>query len=338
MDNIINFKKENMLEKVKELIGLGSRALYVIDKNVYSIYDDIFEPLSEAEFIIYESSEENKNLEHVSMIYDKLIENNYNRHDHLVAVGGGITGDMCGFVSATYMRGMNFINIPTSLLGMVDSCIGGKSGFNYHNLKNMIGAFYESEHVLIDYSFLKTLPKIEFLTGMAEIIKTAMVFDDEFFFMLEKFNKDNLEDNLSDIIKHAQFLKFKIVESDMKDRNRRNALNFGHSIGHAIEALCFQKNLKISHGFAISMGMAEIMKLCYNQEICSKDTYERLIKMLKSYGLPYSLEIDKSEIIEFIKRDKKKRGAVNKIVISQAIGTHKIIELSDEELKEFLEI
>ncbi len=338
MNNIIKFEKENLLKEVQNLIGKDNRTLYVIDKNLYSIYHNIFDELDESQFIIFESSEENKNIENVQMIYDKLIDENYNRQDYLIAVGGGITGDLCGFVAATYMRGMNYINIPTSLLAMVDSSIGGKSGFNYHNLKNMIGAFYEAEHILIDFSFLDTLPKIELQTGMAEVIKTAMIFDDEFFYMLENYNKDNLIEGLDDILKHAQFIKFKVVESDMQDRNRRNALNFGHSIGHAIEALCFEKHLKISHGFAISMGMAEIMKVTLNKGLCTKETHDRLIAMLKSFGLPHSLTLDKKDIFDYIKLDKKKRGSINKLIVSYAIGTHKILELNDEELKEFLEI
>ncbi len=330
--------KENILKEFKQAEkNANFKYFFVIDKNVFLTYKNIFKDFNDESFIVIEALEKNKNLDTVCLIYEKLMEGNYTRSDYLIAVGGGIIGDVSGFVSATYMRGMKLIHIPTTLLAMVDSSIGSKTGFNYLGYKNMIGTFYSPEKILVDVSFLKTLNDYEYRNGMAEIIKIAAVRGAELFHLLESGNISEDEK-----IAMSQNLKQEVVNKDLKDLSDRHSLNFGHSLAHAIESLCAcsasYTGGQIRHGYAVSMGMAEIMRLSLANKLCSSHSHDRLINLLKAYHLPTEKPFTNKELFEYIKLDKKKSGKTNKIVICPEIGTYKILEFTDDELKDFLEI
>ncbi len=338
MSNELIIKKENLIQEVNQVKESSSKVFFVVDKNVYSIYGNIIEDMDESQFIVLESSEAKKDINTVMEIYDRLIESKYTRTDYILALGGGVIGDIVAFVASTYMRGMKFINVPTTLLSIVDSSIGGKTGFNYKGLKNMIGSFKQADYLFLDYSFLDSLDEIEFKTGMAEVIKVAMTFDAAFFSYLETLDIEKLRDEMPFIIERARKIKKDVTDKDFEDKNIRNALNFGHGIGHAIESIYLEEGKKITHGYAISMGMAEIMELTCKKGLCEYKTRTRFLTLLKKYGLPNKLEISKKRIYDYILHDKKKKNGLNNIVISEEVGQNRILGLTDLILKDFLEI
>ncbi len=334
----IAIKKENLHSEIEKIIDLDSRFFLVLDENVYSSYSDIFSSFSEEDIFLFSSFETAKSLETASNIYDRLLKNNFTRSDYLIAIGGGITGDLAGFVASTYMRGLKFINIPTTLLAMVDSSIGGKTAVNYGGFKNMIGFFYPADYILLDYSFLDSLQDVELNTGMAEIIKIAMLLDRDFFKYLDSMPKALFFDNLPKIIEKSRELKIDIVAEDIYDKGKRNILNFGHTLAHSIEAFYNEQGQKISHGYAVAMGMAEIMRLCVKNGLCDKSSFDRLVSILKKYELPCSIDVELADLYPYILHDKKKKSNKNKIIISPKIGAYDILDFSDSQLKRFLEV
>ncbi|KAK6006604.1 hypothetical protein QM012_007014 [Aureobasidium pullulans] len=286
-------------------------------------------------------------------IEDWMLSNNCTRDTVLIALGGGVIGDLVGFVAATYMRGVRFVQCPTSLLAMVDSSIGGKTAIDTPMGKNLIGAFWQPTKIFIDISLLKTLPKREFINGMAEIIKTAAIWSESDFRQLEasssilmSFEKpsDMSEEalNIIERIVHAAVaVKAQVVSSDEKETGLRGLLNFGHSIGHAIEAILTPRML---HGECVAIGMVKEAEIARNRGDLDQIQLNRLRKCIMSYGLPQSLEevgqacsIDR--IIQNMMIDKKNDGIQKKIVLLNRVGScieQKAMLVQDSEVRNVL--
>ena len=276
---------------------------------------------------LIKSSEKNKSLDQATKMINKLLYFNFNRTDVIIGIGGGIVGDLAGFVSSIFKRGLSFINIPTTLLAQVDSCIGGKTGVNSKYGKNLIGSFYNPKIVISDIDFLKSLPKREVLCGYAEILKHSIIYDKNFFKWL-KFNTKkilSLENKiLIDGIKRSCKIKLNFTDKDFKEKKIRMILNFGHTFAHALEANNKYSN-KLNHGEAVLIGMLIAVRLSYYKKICSLSTLKDiekiyikndLIKKLKTY-------LKKSELIKsikFMKNDKKNIENKINLILLKRIG------------------
>lgn len=264
----------------------------ITDTNVNKLYGNLVKGKS---FII-QAGEASKTLETYKQIIDKLSETNENT---IISFGGGVVGDLSGFVASTYKRGISLIQIPTSLLAMVDSSIGGKNGVNLADKKNYLGTIYQPSQILIDPSFLETLPLTELKNGLAEIIKYSAVFNKP---SPESIKKSILNKNFLDLIYECCKIKSEVVEKDENDLGYRHILNFGHTIGHAIELMS-----GLSHGESIAIGMIKEAEIGKKLGYISKEKYESIIYLLKEAELPVSFpqNIDINKAIELMKKDKK---------------------------------
>jgi 3-dehydroquinate synthase len=281
---------------------------------------------NELKIITLPDGEEYKNYESVEYALDRLFDAKYDRNSVIIAFGGGVIGDMSGFIASIFLRGIKFIQIPTTLLAMVDSSVGGKTGINNKYGKNLIGSFYQPEVVYIDTHFLSTLPKREFAAGMAEVIKIAVMFDKEFF---EKLERDEL--SIEEIIKRSVEIKAEIVNQDEKEKGIRSVLNYGHTFGHVIENLTNYKTYL--HGEAVAIGMIMANELSIELGYLTKEENERIKKLLKRYNLPTTFKIkDENEFYEHFFADKKTINNKIKFIIPEHIGKYKIIENLDKEL------
>lgn len=274
--------------------------------NMFTSSDNVYE-------IILDGGEQDKDLEVVLKIVDLLYINEFQRKDYIIAVGGGTLTDVAGFIASIYMRGLNFIAIPTTLLGMVDAAIGGKNAVNFRYVKNVLGTFYQPTTIIIDLDFLDTLPQQELVNGIAEVIKYGVTLDRDLFMYLKNnathiLGRDTVA--LEHIIHRSVIDKLIIVKEDPYElKDIRIVLNFGHTIGHAIESA---SKLKISHGKAIAIGMILEALLGIEIGITPKHCLDQLIDVIKLYGLPTSLDelditIDKDIFISTLSRDKKSR-------------------------------
>ncbi len=273
--------------------------------------------------------ESSKNLGQAEKIYDHLLELNCDRKSVLVALGGGVIGDLVGFIAATYQRGIPFIQVPTTLLSQVDSSVGGKTAVNHPKGKNMIGAFYQPRLVVADLETLKTLPQKEYRAGLAEIVKYGVISDAGLFDYLEAHYRKilNLDyECLSHIIETSCSIKARVVEKDERESHYRMILNFGHTIGHAIESLT--KYSRFIHGEAVSIGMVCAALLSHSLGKCSDETPRRLKALLKNLGLPVDMpELDSSAVIESLYHDKKTMDRKIKFILVTEIGS---IEIADQ--------
>ncbi|GAX87213.1 3-dehydroquinate synthase [Lebetimonas natsushimae] len=270
--------------------------------------------------------EEYKNYESIEYALDRLFDAKYDRNSVIIAFGGGVIGDMSGFCASIFLRGIKFIQIPTTLLAMVDSSVGGKTGINNKYGKNLIGSFYQPEAVYIDTHFLSTLPKREFAAGMAEVIKMAVMFDKEFF---EKLEKEAL--SIEEIIKRSVEIKANVVNQDEKERGIRSVLNYGHTFGHVIENLTNYKTYL--HGEAVAIGMIMANELSIALGYLTREENERIKKLLKKYDLPTSFKIkDEEEFYEHFFADKKTMNNKIKFIIPEHIGKYKIVQNLNKEI------
>jgi 3-dehydroquinate synthase len=285
--------------------------------------------------------EEYKNMDTVLEILEQLFESKFDRGSLLIAFGGGVIGDMTGFSASLYQRGIDFIQIPTTLLAQVDASVGGKTGVNNRFGKNLIGAFYQPKAVHIDPDFLKTLPPREYGAGLAEVIKMAVMFDKEFFEFLEDAQLHSKDAQIKMIAK-AVSLKAKVVNQDEKEAGVRAVLNYGHTFGHVIEN---QTNYKTYlHGEAVAIGMVMANHLALKLDLLSQEEADRIKALLKKYNLPTSYKIDDiNEFYDHFFLDKKSIGGKLKFILTNGkIGTHIIKKDLDESiikeaLKEFTE-
>lgn len=288
-------------ERLSQLEKEG--AYFIIDSKVASLYKNI---IPKERVYIFQASERNKTMLSLEKMLNFLCENGALRDSTLVAVGGGVTGDVAAFAASIYMRGIKLIQVPTTLLSMVDSSVGGKTAVNFKGIKNNIGSFYQPSMVLIDSNFLNSLTDREYLNGLAESIKIAAVRDKEFFEYIESNKSSILRRSkavMEYVIASSCRLKAEIVEQDEKESGLRKLLNFGHTIAHAIET---DSNHKIHHGFAVALGMVYELKYALKHKHTDTDTYEKAYNLLRSLKYPVVYEPRNKELmLEAISKDKK---------------------------------
>ena len=309
-------------------IEINSKAAIITNPKVSGLHINYLTnhlKAKELHIITLPDGEEYKNMESIEYALERLFDAKFDRNSTLIAFGGGVIGDMTGFIASIFLRGIKFIQIPTTLLAMVDSSVGGKTGINNKYGKNLIGSFYQPEAVYIDTHFLKTLEKREFSAGMAEIIKMAVMFDKEFF---EKIKNNEL--TLEEMIKRAVELKAEVVNQDEKERGIRSVLNYGHTFGHVIENLTNYKTYL--HGEAVAMGMVMANELSKELGFLSEKEAEEIKEVLKKNNLPINFKIkDKEEFYNHFFLDKKTMDNKIKFIIPEKIGKYKIIENVDKD-------
>ena len=318
--------------------------LLITDENVDKLYGKkVEETLTNQAFhvskVVVAAGETSKSLETAARLYDCAFDHKMDRKSPIIALGGGVVGDLAGFIAATYMRGVPFIQIPTSLLAQVDSSVGGKVAVNHPRGKNIIGAFYQPQLVLIDLSVLKTLPPRELRAGMAEVIKYGIIWDKDLFSFLER-NLERLLSLEAQIIEEVVYrccdIKAAVVEQDEKEANVRAVLNFGHTVGHAVEALGNYELKK--HGEAVAVGMVMAGKISVDKGLFEKLQLERMERLLTRVPLDVNLppEWAKDKGIELMLQDKKaSQGKIN-FVLPEEIGKVRIEEISASELHNLL--
>ncbi len=298
-------------------LGLSeSRIAVISNPRIAKLYPLVEDP------ILIPEGEQFKTLDTVREVYTQLLDRNFTRHDTIVALGGGVVGDIAGFVAATYFRGMDFVQVPTTLLAMVDSSVGGKTGVDLPEGKNLVGAFKNPRGVLIDPDLLKTLPERELRCGMAEIVKHAIIGDPELFEMLEK----DTQPRFDSLIRRPIEVKIKIVREDPYEQSKRMWLNLGHTFGHAIELL---SNFQIPHGEAVSIGLIQAAEYALQNEKCEPALVTRIRSLLSRIGLPTELpdNISKQAMWEAMRHDKKRQGNTLKLVLPRALGDVRVISV-----------
>ncbi|HKL25839.1 MAG TPA: 3-dehydroquinate synthase [Desulfuromonadales bacterium] len=272
-----------------------------------------------------------KNQETLQAIYDALIEQKFDRHCGLIALGGGVIGDLTGFAAATFLRGIPFVQVPTSLLAQVDSSVGGKTGINHPRGKNLIGAFYQPKYVHIDVTVLETLAEREFASGLAEVIKYGMIADADFFTWLEDHVEPLLRRDPQVLMRAVMIscqIKANVVENDEKETGLRAILNFGHTFGHAIETLAGYGVIK--HGEAVAIGMLVAAAIARRKGLCENADVDRLRKLLLRCQLPVRIpDFQPEEYLEIMKRDKKVKEGRFRFVLNHGIGEADLYVVDD---------
>lgn len=310
-------------------LGLGRRCAIITDKNAGKYYSKtVFDSLAKAgffpAFITIPAGETAKSLRMVQTCYDQLAVQRFERKSFIVALGGGVVGDLAGFVAATYLRGVAFVQVPTTLLAQVDSSVGGKTGVNLRAGKNLVGAFYQPRLVLCDLNTLKTLSEREFRAGLAEVIKYGIIYDAGLFARLERDLQRILKRDrkiLAPIIERCCEIKAEVVSKDEKEGGLRSILNFGHTIGHAIENSTGYG--KFLHGEAISIGQVAAAMLSQKISKLPKTEEERIEKLFHGAGLPTRIRLNpaqKQKLFEAMRLDKKVSGNEIKFVLAKKIG------------------
>lgn len=311
-------------------LNLGTKVLLVSNPTIFKHYgqravDSLTSAGFEVASLTLPAGEQYKTLTSIQKIYNVALENRLERSSTLVALGGGVIGDMVGFAAATWLRGINFVQVPTTLLAMVDAAIGGKTGVNHPKGKNLIGAFHQPRLVLIDAQVLKTLPAREFRAGMAEVIKYGVIWDADLFIKLEACHRFDQLRYLSDemlqiILKHSCQAKAIVVGKDEKEAGLRALLNYGHTIGHAVESLTGYKS--VNHGEAVAIGMVAAGQIGVDIHSWSKEATDRQKALIEKTGLPTKLPVglDVEEIISTLQTDKKVQSGKVRFVIPTQIG------------------
>ena len=295
--------------------------------NIYMVFDEntveylnAFERIiiKNFKYLVIPSGEENKNLDNVNKIWDFLNLNHAKRGDFLLIIGGGMTGDMAGFAASTFKRGMKFILFPSTLLSMVDSSIGGKTGFNYNFIKNNIGTLAFPEAVFYDINFLKTLPENHIISGLSEVYKHSIIGDPT----LWNYLKSNPQDfDYNYIIEKSYSLKSKIIAIDPNENNIRKKLNFGHTVGHAIESLYLNKKQSLLHGFAIAKGMIIESFIAKKEKILNDSDYQEIRNVLTKYFSSYiDFKIKTESLMKLMKFDKKNTSKKINFSLPNSIG------------------
>lgn len=310
----------------------SKRVIILTDKNVSSLYKDQF---PECPVIEIGTGESAKTLATADEVYKQLIELEADRSTFLLGIGGGIVTDMTGFIGATYMRGLDYGFVASTLLAQVDAAIGGKNGVNFSGYKNLIGTIRQPRFVICDPNMLLTLPDVELRSGLAEIVKAAAIRNYELFSYIEANIPDILALDpvvMERIIYESIQIKMAIVSSDEKEMGKRRKLNFGHTFGHAIEKLT-----GIPHGEAVSIGMALASDLSVKRHFLPLPEADRLKSLLKKLGLPITINVRKEQIMEAIRKDKKREQKMIHFVLLQSIGSSIVENISLSELEDFVD-
>ena len=310
------------LDRAGELFSLDRRVLIVTDSGVPASYATrVAEQCQTAHVVTVPEGEGSKSLATLELLLGEMLKNNFARTDCVVAVGGGVVGDLSGFAASTFMRGIDFYNIPTTVLSQVDSSIGGKVAVNFGGVKNIVGAFYQPKAVIIDPEVLSTLPKRQIANGLAEAVKMSLTGDAELF---ELFEKGEAIESIDTVIERSLRIKKAVVEEDEKESGIRRILNFGHTLGHGIEGAS-EGNLY--HGECVALGMLPM---------CSPDVRARLTSVLQSLGLPTKFEGDTETVLNLTTHDKKCEGTSVNAVFVDAVGSYRIQKMPLAEWQQYI--
>ena len=328
---------ENLLDNIgtiiKEKIG-ACRICIVTDDTVSELYGKRAEDsLQQADFdtvtFVFPHGEESKNTSTLIELTEFLAKNRFTRSDAIVALGGGVVGDLAGFAASVYLRGIKFVQVPTTLLAAVDSSVGGKTAVDLVAGKNLMGAFHQPSLVICDVKTLDTLPSQTFSDGCAEVIKYGVINDRAFFDELKLGIKNNIENVIAQCVAH----KADIVAQDEFDKGCRQLLNLGHTVGHAIEAY---SNFEISHGSAVAIGMVVVTRIAVALDLCKSSELDELIFILKSNGLPTNCPYSAMVLAEIATVDKKRSGDAISFVVPYGIGNCQLMKISVDELVSFI--
>ncbi len=313
-------------------LGLEGKIMIVSDDNVAALYLPTVRSSFEASgFEVYDfvisHGETSKNADNLLAVLSFAADCNFSRRDTFVALGGGVVGDLCGFAASTYMRGVNFVQIPTSLLAAVDSSVGGKTAIDLPAGKNLVGTFYQPGLVICDTNCFNTLPDGEFSNGMAEVIKYGMFCDSDLLDILDE------DIDIEKIVARCVEIKARIVSSDEFEKGERAFLNFGHTVAHAIEKI---SSYRIPHGSAVAVGMVTITKACTKKGMCESAVYDTLVALLKKYNLPCQCDYGAEEIYEATLKDKKNADGKITLILPTAKGKSILKKCEHTELKELI--
>ena len=341
------FIEDGILERIGADLAkrdIASRYVVISDDYVAKLYGPTLMATLEqagidAELLTFPRGEVSKNLQVFADLSSKLAQLGVDRKSGLIAFGGGVTGDLTGFLAASYMRGIPFVQIPTTLLSQVDSSVGGKTGVDIPEGKNLVGAFYQPKVVYIDTAVLTSLPVEEFLGGIAEVIKYGVIRDFEFYCYLERNLDAILALNpqvIQEMVHTCCRIKAEVVAEDEREADVRRILNFGHTIGHAVEAA---SDFSIIHGHAVAIGMVAALRLAVSSGLCKRKEAGRVATLIHSFGLPTEIpeEMDRNRIKSYIKTDKKSIGGSVFYVLPTTIGDVVITnEITDEQVDKIL--
>lgn len=309
------------LGHIGEICDLNRNVLVVTDDGVPFEYSEaVIKSSKNPVSVVLPHGEKTKNIDSLQVLLKAMLDAGFSRGDCVVAVGGGVIGDLSGFAASLYMRGIDFYNIPTTLLSEVDSSIGGKTAIDFGGVKNSVGSFYQPKKVIIDPETLKTLDSRQVNAGLAESIKMALTSDAELFSLIE--NSSDISYDLPEIIRHSLMIKKGVVERDPHEKGERRVLNFGHTVGHAIESLA---DGTLLHGECVAVGLIPM---------CSPQLCDRITKVLIKYSLPYSTEFSSGEMLPLIMHDKKKSGDSITAVLVDTIGTYRFSPLTKDMIAE----
>lgn len=316
--------EQGALKKAGQLLDLDRRVLIVTDSGTPRRYADaLAAQCREPILITIPGGEASKSIAQFEQLLSTMLRADFTRKDCVAAVGGGVVGDLSAFAASCYMRGIDFYNIPTTLLSQVDSSVGGKTAVNLDGVKNIVGTFCQPSRVLIDPETLQSLDPRQLHAGLAEAIKMAATFDPELFALIEA--SESLQDDLPEIIRRSLCIKRDVVEQDPKEHGLRKVLNFGHTVGHAIES--FHKGTML-HGECVSLGMLPM---------CSAPVRARLKKVLEKYQLPTQIVQARQQLLPYLLHDKKMGTGRISVVFVEEIGSFTLRELSPEEILDLLE-
>ena len=321
MTNVLEITSESRVYMGDAVALLGEllpskRVVVISDTNIDRTHKMV---IDNYDHILIGQGEQAKNLATLDEVYRQLIDMGADRSTFILGVGGGLVTDVAGFVASTYMRGVEFGFVTTTLLGAVDASIGGKNGVNIGGFKNMVGTFSQPKFVICDVSLFNSLPKREFRAGVAEIIKSAIIADRELFEMLEDTSLDALRKDkvlLEEVVRRAMRVKVDIVSQDERESGLRRVLNLGHTIAHAIE----KSSRKMNHGEAVAVGLSRMVESALSQSLLSADDARRIIALLEKYGFDLSSPVDDKSLLDAIKGDKKRKGNSIHAIYPTAIG------------------
>jgi 3-dehydroquinate synthase len=317
-------------EKLKNLSSYipENKVVIITDQNIIKHYKDLIPDLPT---VIIGQGEKIKTLDTINMIFEKFLKFEVDRSWYVLVIGGGIVCDIAGFAASIYMRGLNFGFVSTTLLSQVDASVGGKNGVNFKGYKNMVGVFNQPEFVMCDLNMLKTLERMEFLSGFAEIVKAAVIKNNNLFTYLENNYKKALDYNidvLKKIVYESVFIKSEVVKKDEKEKGERRKLNFGHTFAHS-----FEKHLGITHGQAVSIGMVLAASLSQKYGLIEESDVTRIKNLLINLSLPVKTDFNSNKILSGIKKDKKREGEHIHLVLLNKIGNAVIRKVTIQELE-----
>lgn len=318
------------LNRIGELLNLNRKVMVVTDDGVPGKYADIVTGACKQSYVtVIKQGEKHKNKESYYEIIRNCLNAGLGQDDCIVALGGGIVGDMAGFAAATYKHGIEFYNIPTTCLSQVDSSIGGKTAINYKDVKNIIGCFYQPSRVIIDPEVLKTLSDRQLSNGLAEALKMSLTSDSSLF---DIFEQNNIYDEniLDTIIEKALLIKKSVVEKDERESGLRRILNFGHTIGHGIEAVYVggDEEQALYHGECVALGMTVM---------CSDEVRNRLVAVMKKMNLPTECKVDRDKVFEAVKQDKKASANGISAVLVNTPGKFEMVNITPEEVRRLID-